>query len=202
MENIMIDKIEVLAYTHSGTSTRQTEKCPECEGKGEVWTLVVRRFEKCSSWDDKQEICLDSTKGEECWQYREGIKEQTFKVGEKYKFALQTGKCEDCKNWWDFRGNKNQRKRIDCAMRLLNEEKCFEPRIIDGVVREEGINFKIRDNAFTLEFGLSFEQAELLMSLKESKILPNGEYILLKVEVNPKGFTDVKPKGYNMEVVK
>jgi hypothetical protein len=103
--------IQALAYT------RQTEECPECKGSGfkgdkigryfwgcekcgtisggsgkkEFMSLVVRRFEKCE-WKEKAIQKCDCCT-EDCYDNRE----QTFKVGEKYKFALQTGKCTDCR---------------------------------------------------------------------------------------------------------
>jgi len=193
--------------------------CESCGGSGtkEFVSMVVRRFVKCKKFqselvdnieferEEKPFVACDCGDVVACsYCNGEGRKEQTFKVNEKcgnskefqqskaklslYKFALQTGKCTDCRLM-----------SLDCYN--VPTKVChFEPRIISGVVREDGIPFKVWGNlreseikkgeGVLLRNGTSFEIFKKVPEALNgdasnlSTTLPYGEYILLpKVEV-------------------
>lgn len=185
-----------------------SDKCKSCGGSGTktFYSMVVRRFEKCPLTKTNVNECIASQKDFKiCNEYNSKcIKEQTFKVGSKYRFALQTGhencksnslhknskeflmKCEDC---IEFCLEESDNCRLksgsarSCKEKLHYPHTGFKPRIISGVVRKEGIPFKIKDNELdSFINSMTKEQGFFILDLCGK--LSDGEYLLLpKVEV-------------------
>lgn len=185
-------------------------------------SLVVRRFKTCGiectiSHNWEKELSKEEYKNitpkchlGKCFK---GRREQTFKVGEKYKFALQTEKCTECRYFFE----ENIIQKCD----FVTPGECsFEPRIIEGtvksskiscsetskevstVVREEGIPFTKYSEGVTMD-RQSLNQGKWLnehTNPEEVMKLLDGEYILLP-NVELVNSTIVSKKKQKVEVV-
>lgn len=196
----IVTKDKKIVHKNGGLEEiRETTPCNCGSGTKVFLSIVVRRFEKCPLTKTNVNECIASQKDFKiCNEYNSKcIKEQTFKVGSKYKFALNKVNCKNC-----YCTNENGfcTKLLAIGFTeketLQKQEKrcsklCFEPRIIEGVVRKEGIPFTFQES-HCVELYRGMKNSGCLDLAKYDEIekfmtkngLDDGEYLLLpKVEI-------------------
>jgi hypothetical protein len=160
----MINVLKYLENTHSGVK------------EDSMWAIVSAKCEWREKCEENCKLCDEDPCNEDIHLLK----------GHVLDFALNTKECKDCINWWDFRGKKNQKKRIDCAMKLIDSKKemdCFEPRIIKGKVTEairfEKASYCGMEGIIDKKNILSPEQHLWIIN----QGLKDGDYILLELEL-------------------